>query len=246
MRKVFLAAVIALMVIAVKEAQAVPLLNVHICQGLTCVDFGPAPGPGPFVNNNVVVGDFRISGSVSTLENPLLSNAATTTISVQRVSELNPVDTLDIWLSAQNYNLPVITNGYTLAQTSSFTGSAAPTDVQTSFQSWLTLGNVLAFPPAGSTTPGITDCTLSAGTDACSAQTLSIIGASGSNPFTLTTRTSFTIDTASAIASYTSNAQANVSPAEIPEPISLFLVGSGLIAGVARLKRGKKRPVIIA
>ena len=228
---------------SINSVNAATILNVHICQGITCVDAGPANGPGPFVNNNIVVGDFTISGSVSTLENALLSNAATTTISVQRLSTANDIqgDTLEIWLSAQNYNLPVITNGFTLAQTSSFTGSAAPTDVDTSFQSWLTLGNILAFPPAGAT-PGITNCTLSAGTDACAASTLSLIGASGSNPFTLTTLTSFTIDTASSIASYTSNAQANITPTEVPEPLTLLMVGSGLLYGIRRVRK----PVVIA
>jgi hypothetical protein len=71
------------------QAEAAVQLSVHICQGLTCVDFGPSAGPGPFVNSNVVVGDFAISGSVASLEDAALSNAATTTISVRRTSVAN-------------------------------------------------------------------------------------------------------------------------------------------------------------
>ena len=91
------------------KAEAVVTLNVRVCQGATCADFGPAPGPGPFVNSNVVVGDFAISGSVASLEDPTLSNAATTTISVRRTSVANDAqgDDLVIWLNATGYNLPV-------------------------------------------------------------------------------------------------------------------------------------------
>jgi hypothetical protein len=112
MKRVLLTGIMAaaLIVAAVTKAEAVTSLTVRICQGgALCQTFGPAPGPGPFTNNNIVVGDYTISGSVSTLENPLGSNAATSTIAIQRVGTAN-AGALEIYLIATNFNNPLPPN----------------------------------------------------------------------------------------------------------------------------------------
>src|SRR3954453_18735933 len=63
--------IVALMALGIQSrAEAVVQMSVRICQGTSfCQDFGPAPGPATFTNNDITVGDFHISGSVSTIEN---------------------------------------------------------------------------------------------------------------------------------------------------------------------------------
>ena len=162
--------IVALMALGIQSrAEAVVEMSVRICQGAICQNFGPSPGPGTFTNDNITVGDFIVSGSVSTIENAALSNAATTTISVQRLTTTNAAqgNDLTIWLNAEGYNMPVGPN-YTFTDTLSATSSGPTAGANVAFQGWFSDASIIGFPPAGSVSPGSINCAL-VGTDSCNA-----------------------------------------------------------------------------
>jgi hypothetical protein len=222
------------------QAEAVTQLSVVICQGgLLCQQFGVAPGPGPIFNPAINVGDYAISGSVSSNEDQGGSNSATTTISVRRLSSTN-AGNLQIWFTASNYNLPVGPS-YVFTETLTATASNATGPATVTYQGWFVNGNVLPFavaPPGGSVSPGLITCgPLGFPTDNCISPESST-NAPGGVPFSLVTLTTFNIANVSTAAVFTSGGQANVTA--VPEPGSMLLLGAGLL-GLAHLRRRRNQ-----
>src|SRR5204862_3248750 len=151
MKRILLTAMmaVALTAIGAQKAEAVVSLTVRICQGgALCQTFGPQSGgpvTGVFTNNNITVGDYSVSGTVSYLETALLSNGAATTIGVQRTTT-NFAGDLEIWLQATDYAVPAGTKVFT--ETLSGTSSAGVAGTTLSFQGWFSATNGTGLPPA--------------------------------------------------------------------------------------------------
>jgi PEP-CTERM motif len=218
------------------QAEAVPSLTLRICQGLTCVNIGPSPGF--VVTAPILVGDYLVSASGSSIETATLSNSQTTSIQVQRTGNTSGA-ALDIWLSATGYALPVAPS-LDFLTTFAVTSSAGAGPVPATYQGWYSPsnGSFIAGPPTAPPADGITagpiGCVVGAGTTACNATPGQVLVSPGAVPFSLVTVTSFDIGIGSPTATYGSTGQANVTP--IPEPGSMLLLGTGLV-GITRFAR---------
>lgn len=212
------------------KAEALVTLDVQVCQGAVCTNLS-APGPGPFTNT-IIVGDFSVTGSVQIAQGANLSQSAATALFVTRTGTAFAGSNLDIWLSASGFTQPSITPGFNFSVTGAASSVDSGATVPVSFDGWYTPGLVAGppFPPGGSLTTGSHGCTLpisSGTTSSCNAATGFLSSSPGAIPFSMTTRTTFTIVNASD-ATYGSTTQASITA--VPEPASMLLLGTGLLA----------------
>ena len=230
------ATAIALVVGVQSKAEAAVATQLHICQGATCVDFFGAS----FVVGGVVpVGDYLVIGALGgTTETSVFSQSQTVTLNVRRVAgTLNPAP-LDVWLQATGFTLPA--GPWTLDTTLGATSSPENPGAAIDYQAWLSQTNAIGFPPAGSTvTPEISCIPVAAsGPGSCSTSGAPVLVSPGSALYSLTTRTQFNIGVGDSLI-YGSTGQAVVTSV-IPEPMSLMLLGSGLL-GMATARRRLKK-----
>ena len=236
--------VAALLTLGVQSrAEAVPTLTLHICQGLSCANFGPTPG---FVTTSLpfTVGDYSLANaSGSSFESTSLSQSITGSTQVQRIAGTSSAP-LEIWLRAEGYLLPV--GAATLDTTMAATKTGAATD-KIDYQAYFNLGAPTGFPPSGPTSSPLISCTPApGGTTSCNQDGVPVGIPAVSAPFTLTsvTRLNIAVDDRSL---YGTSGQVSVTsasqPSQVPEAGTLLLLGTGLVGlgGYARhrLKRTK-------
>ncbi len=226
----------AFLVVGVQSrAEAVPVLNLHICQGVTCMNFGPSAGS---ISSGVVtVGDYQIRADGGSFESAAFSQGGNTNINVTRVGGSSAL-ALDVWLNGTGYVLPIgtqLTMDTALGATRGGLPGGATAPV--SYQAWISNTNGFGFPPVGSAGSPVSACTPSSASSSTScaadapASTIVPYG-----PFSLTSRTTFGISIGDN-SLYGSTGTTTVTAQTVPEPASLFLLGSGLLAGAGSLRR---------
>lgn len=238
------AAALALVVGVNSKAEAVTATALHICQGATCFDVAGGPiGVGSGLN--VTVGDynFLLTGG-AVVESAAFSQSQTIALQVTRTGNTS-ANPLDVWFQAVGFALPV-GPAYTLDTTLGATVSPTNPGAAVDYMAWLNINNLPGFPPPGpgtTATPEISCIpTAASGSDpgSCSVNGVTVLVNPGNPPFSLVTRTQFNIAQGDSRI-YGSTAQAVVTSV-IPEPMSLMLLGSGLLGlgATARRRRLQK------
>lgn len=244
MKRMLFAGVAALALVAgvSSKAEAAVALQLRICQGATCVDYfsgGPVSlNTGPFV-----VGDYTIeNGGGSFVESQAFSQSQTSTLQVRRTGSTSAAP-LDVFLQATGYMLPVgpaFNLDTTLSATSAPFNPGAMIEYVAVMSTSNAGGGVL--PPPGPTTftTAQIGCSPIApfGPGSCAVNGDTVVVAPGAVPFSLTTRTRFNIAIGDGLL-YGTNGQAIVTA--VPEPMSLMLLGSGLLGLGATARRRVKK-----
>ena len=234
------AAAIALVVGAQSKAEAVTSAQLHICQGAVCVDFfgitTAQTGALP-----ILVGDYEVRAAGGTLESAVFSQSATVALNVRRVA-FTSATPLDVFFQAVGYILPT-GPAFNVDTTLGATTSPSSPGSLVGFMAWLSTANGTGFaPPPGVPTPIIACAPTSpSGPGSCSVNGDTVLVSPGAVPFSLTSQTRFNILLGDSLI-YGSTGQVIVTPqTAIPEPMSLMLIGTGLLGLGAKARRRLKK-----
>jgi len=236
-RVLLVSAVAAVLALGIQSrAEAALSLTLHVCQGATCVDFGPASSPinaGAFT-----VGDYSVGNVGGAGTQGAFAQSQETQLQVQRVSD-NSAAALNAWLTITGYTLPVGTS-YNLDTTLGATKTGTTSSL-ISYQAWFSNTNSVGFPPGGSTPTPVISCTPPTSTSvqstSCSTSGGTVPAPPGI-PFSLVSDT--IINSALGDRSlYGSTGQVSVTA--VPEPVSVMLLGTGLLGLGASIRRRMKK-----
>jgi hypothetical protein len=234
------AAAIALVVGVNSKAEAVTSAQLHICQGAVCVDFfGVNTAQTGIVP--IVVGDYEIRAAGGTLEFPSFSQSATVALNVRRIA-FTSANPLDVFFQALGYMTPV---GPDLLVDTTLGATTSPSNPGSvvGFMAWLSTANGSGFAPVPGVPTPIISCipTAPSGPGSCNTSGDTVLVSPGAVPFSITSQTRFNILLGDNLI-YGSTGQVVVTAqTAVPEPMSLMLVGSGLLGIGASVRRRLKK-----